>query len=229
MDIKTAITQIIRKEFKPCTHVIFPEIPLTTEPSILLAIPYIRGVQMRRKEHFQNYIDEIKYYGLTNDCRFETRDDKIRTRELKQLFLTREVDFDDEEWVIEMLKYFYILAVEEVKYLEAEEQLIAYREVHSDGKETAFDTLSANNAQPLRCIQIDGSERKELLVGRIKPTLTLEEYSERVLERMRQSMPKEYEKEVVSELEAYDKEIEELVKMDEFKDEMVQGNTYRRA
>ncbi|ELQ76407.1 hypothetical protein THOM_0594, partial [Trachipleistophora hominis] len=230
MDIKTAITQIIRKEFVPQAHVTFPEVPLSAEPSILLAIPFIKGVQTRKREYFQNYADEIKYYGLVDDYRFETRDDKIKIRELKQHFLRKEIQFEDEEWIVELLRYFYILAVEEMKYLEVEQRLNAYGAVHGSGRGIELEGGSGTSrVQPLRCIQIDGDERKELLVNRIKPTLTLEEYSERILKRMQENTTKEYEKEVMSELEAYDKEIEELVKMDEFKDEMVKGNTYRQA
>lgn len=230
MDLKTAISKILNKKFDTSTQVLFPEEPLGTTPSILLMIPYIRGLQTRKAEHFQNYIEEIKYYGLVEDFRFKSRDDKIKLKKFQQDFLATTIDYESEEWLLNMLRYFYILAVEEIKYINIEDEICRYRKDNSYIHNNRYNTANMlNDTEHLKCIQINDNGRKELLVRRIEPSLSLEEYSEKVMDRLQKDESKKYKEAVMTDLDAYDKEIEELIKMDEFKDNMTKGNTYRRA
>lgn len=228
MDIKTALKLIINKKFTKTTQINFPPSIQYNELSLSHATNFIKGIQTSKKEYFINFLEEMKMFEI--EIKNESRNEKINNKKFCMEFLKNEIDFDDLERIF---KFLCVLANEELNFILHEEEIVSHSKNNSNSDTNNF--LDTNNSTNnfVKAIQIDQKGRKDLLVQRIQPTLSLDEYAEMVLKNMKKREEKEkdaeYQEKVMSDLEMYDKEIEELKKMDEFKDEMVRGNTYRQS
>lgn len=223
--IKTALEQIIEQRFNEKSDVIFVDYIENEEISLEHASSFIKGRQTMKKEHFENFLDEMKYFGI--DVKMEGRNAKIEARVFKNDFLKLEIDLEDYTYIQELFKYLFILAVEDLQFIRTQEEIEIYK------KNKPLNEEEFPLKETFRCIQVDNTGRKELLVRRIKPTMSLDEYADMVMDNLRKreeyEKKQEFNKKTLTDLEIYEKELQEFREMDEFKDNLVPGNTYRRA
>lgn len=224
MNVKNALEQILDKKFDKKTKIIFKDIIDNDDLSLEHSAYFIKGYQSDQRHHYDNFLEEMEYFGISVDMK--GRAAKIETRRFKNEFLGLDKDFEESSYMRNLFKYFYILAKEESAFLQTQEEIEKYRK---------FNKI--NDQQPLestmKCIQIDDRGRKELFVRRVKPTLSLDDYADMVMNNLKKREETQRKAErnsiILSNMEKYEKEIEELREMDEFKDNMVPGNTYKHA
>lgn len=192
-------------------------------------VPYIRGAASDRPEsreksleYFSEYCDDCEYLGLVDkevvelcreNSRAYNREARIRLANRLGRFRFGHVDWDDREWVVGLVEHLYIRAMKNIEYLRKEMELSENR--GSEGHE---------RKDGVECIRIDTRGRRErMLVNRIEPTLTLEEFADKLLSNMRESSGPSLEEESSS--EKYSRE--ELMRRDEDGDtrSINRGNT----
>jgi Mg-chelatase subunit ChlI len=197
---------------------------------LCLTIPFIQGAVSGSLTFYEEYCSECEFFKLVPEkfiavrkrqemgTRGFEREDKISILKIKQRFLNSPWIWDNREWIIELLLYLYLLSVENVFYRRYEDELKAFRgqnEVEKEVKrEIQFFTIDEKR------------ERRELLVSRNNPTMSLEEFAEKET----QNMEKREEASETEEDESADEEsLETLRRKDEFRDSGMKGSGNTRG
>ncbi|KAF7684038.1 hypothetical protein TCON_0759 [Astathelohania contejeani] len=196
-------------------------------PSQLLymAVPYIQAYilkdEMKEKasEYYTQYCDECEIMGLVKDSLRKTglddRDTKLAILAYKRTFENSTHEWEDRGWVLGLLRYFYYIAIENIRFLKAE---IEFEKMERKYEEKIKEIV---------CIRVDErGERKKLLVDRNKPTMSLDEYADMVMKA--KGMMNTIEDDIPLE-EEIEPSREELIAMDELKEEKGKGNTIGRG
>ncbi|EOB11526.1 hypothetical protein NBO_1103g0001 [Nosema bombycis CQ1] len=147
-------------------------------------------------------------------CSSRAREDKIKIYNLKRSFTYHFIDWEDREWVIKLLEYFYILSSEEIYFLKEEKNLpkssdqkdIKHFEVIKIGNESEYksEMVDLNREglvtapHPITSLQSNffiehtllnkttvKFNRKDLLKRRINPKYTLEDFGDVIAERLK--------------------------------------------
>lgn len=237
--IKEAIIKIIKKEKFVQGDIIHENIysknecieEMSTETLLGFSINFIEAYILdqhsqspsRIKEYLLNYYEECEYYGIVSK-KYKDVGQRLMTgkhsREDKLFFLKEKLSFDHmylkwdcRKWVLQLLCYLYVLTVELYSFVDMEVQL----------KKNNTDCAGRHE---LKCMRIDEKGlRKNMLVCRNKPTMTLSEFADKLMTSNQIAMQK------ASEAEAGKKEEEEILedirKRDELQDDMhfMRGNT----
>lgn len=170
------------------------------------------------------YCEECEYYRIVSERFAEvrqrvtssgfSREDRVFMHRQKAAFDTTFQRWSCRQWVVDLLRYLYILSVELYNFQCIENML------RSSPKAEAASTPG------IRCVSIDTRGlRKNMLVSRNNPTMTLAEFSEKLMRNMKT--------ETQAATEANDRdgeddgELERLRKRDEFRDDAhcIRGNT----
>lgn len=227
MDIKDAIIQILQNNFQNNTQVLFPDISDDNELNLSMTVSFIKGLQTRKKEFFLEFIKEMKFLKINNQIYNNDRNAKIHTYQVKKTFKNMKIDFDDVDYIKKLLEYFLIISKEEIELIEMEENYQTYKK--TEKKNIYYQKLT----NTFQCTKIDGHETEKLFVRRIKPTLSLNDYAEMVMHNFKKKEEKEknmqYKDIHMTDIDEYEKEIKELQQMDELKDNIVPGKTYKQA
>lgn len=186
---------------------------------------YILDQQKERSEKatelLRKYCEECDYYRIVPRRYSEAgrratevgflREDKIFFLREKLLFDATHLQWDSREWVLELLRHLYILAVELQNFIRME-------------KEIAHCPRSAGEAPAITCVKVDArGMRESMLVNRNNPTMTLGEFAEKL---MAQQSKQAAQSATLPAMDSSDS-IEMLRKRDEFRDDLhfMKGNT----
>lgn len=205
------------------------EIPTTD--LLNYTIPYIKGVvsdrsdaKERALELFGEYCEDCEYLNLVDkdvvrickeSIRLFNRDSRIALAKRLNNLRFDYVDWEDREWIIGLVEHFYIKAMRSIEYLKKEMAL-------AQGKNR--DRAVESNG--IECIRIDTKGRREnILISRIEPTVTLEEFADKLMANMSETKINASSLEEESSSEKYSRE--ELMKKDEENDSknINRGNT----
>ncbi|KAH9412071.1 hypothetical protein HK407_02g02950 [Ordospora pajunii] len=150
-------------------------------------IPYLHGVasdRAGRKEDalrlFSEYCADCEYLKLVPEetmeiCRKREREGRIRMQSKIRGFRFEVIDWEDREWVMNLIEYFYVVGMKNIEHLNAEIGLAERRE-----------ECGASNRAGIECVRIDESGRAEnMLVRRNKPTMSLDEFADRLMASMK--------------------------------------------
>eukprot|EP00866_Antonospora_locustae_P000854 jgi/Antlo1/854/1965 len=174
------------------------------------------------------YCEECEYYGIVSEKFAEvrqrvmssgfSREDRVFFHGQKTTFDTAFHRWDCRKWVMGLLRHLYILSVELYNFLCVENML------RTPPKAEVASTPG------IKCMSIDTRGlRKSMLINRNKPTMTLAEFSEKLMRNMNT------EKQASSESDVHDgennNELERLRKRDEFRDDAhcIRGNTHGKG
>lgn len=200
---------------------------ISTADLLNYTIPYIKGVMSdgagikeKALEFFDEYCEDCEYLNIVNkevirlckDIYMLSRDAKIVLATKLSRFRFDYIDWDDREWIVDLLEYFYIKAAKNIEYLKREMVLV----------EGAGKDKEKNDG--IECIRIDeNGRRSSMLVNRIKPTMTLEEFADKLVSGIEEKKVSSFDEESSS--EKYSRE--ELLKKDEKNDSKSadRGNT----
>ncbi|KRH92984.1 hypothetical protein M153_1816000454 [Pseudoloma neurophilia] len=227
MDIRTALDLFLDKKLDKNADILYKDTIDMEDLSLDQSASFLRGFTTQKRYHFENFIEEMKYHKITFSM--TGRDGKIESRLFKQKFLALEREFDDYSYMKELFKYLYIIAVEEAKFLKTQEEIEEYHQRVGFKKDRENSPLN----DVIKCVKIDDKGCNDIFIRRVKPTLSLDDYADMVManlvkreEAQKRTINSQIE---LTDMEKYDKELEELKKLDEFKDNKVPGNTYRQA
>ncbi|RVD91626.1 hypothetical protein TUBRATIS_18970 [Tubulinosema ratisbonensis] len=158
-------------------------------------------------QHLKNFIKEVEDYKLIKKEFLQiksvyqtnfSRELKIYLFKLKKSFLEKNIDFKDRNYILNLINYFYLESLEFLRY-----ERIEFKE---------------EEKKPISVIQIDcKGKKKDLFFDRNKPTLSLDDYANKVMSAMKERENK-FEKEVRKEVS-----LEDLRKEDEFKDDLIKN------
>ncbi|KAM0671566.1 hypothetical protein CWI42_020530 [Ordospora colligata] len=150
-------------------------------------ISYIHGVssdRAGRKEDalrlFNEYCADCEYLKLVcketiEMCRKKEREGRIRIQNKMREFRFEVIDWEDREWVMKLIEYFYVMGMKNVEHLNAEIELLE-----------KSDECRASNQSGIECVRIDESGRAEnMLVRRNKPTMSLDEFADKLMASMK--------------------------------------------
>ncbi|EEQ82308.1 hypothetical protein NCER_101003 [Vairimorpha ceranae BRL01] len=135
-----------------------------------------------------------------------SRTDKIYMYNIKKSFKFHFIDWEDQEWLLSLLEYFYILSIENIYFLQLELSFQEIKKEHSP-------------------VQAKIVKRNDLLTNRIKPKYTLEEFGEKLSKKIEERM--KIKAPVANETKDEEVDISVLRKNDELKDQKhnTRGNT----
>lgn len=195
------------------------EIP--TGDLLLHAIPFIRGVRSDRAgdreealDLFREFCADCEYLGLVDRevvrvCGMHGRENRIWMAYRLGRFRFDCADWDSREWVLELLEHLYIRSMRGIEHLQREMELAGMSR-EDDGERKGIE-----------CVRIDeGGRRENMLVSRIVPTMSLEEFADKVMGEVQET-------EAAGEEESEDCSREELMRRDKRSDErsVQRGNT----
>lgn len=200
------------------------EVP--TAELLSYTVPYLKGTEDDRKghrdealAHLKEYCEDCEYLGLVGKetvelCRGKDRESKIgmwrKTKEFRHDF----IDWEDREWVLALLEYFYVMAVRSIEHLNKEVMLLQRK-----------DHECAAGREGIECVRVDSRGRiEDVLVRRNTPTMTLEEFADKLMLSMPESLASPEQQEESSSEKC---SREEALRRDEEKDErrISRGNT----
>lgn len=182
----------------------------------------------RIMELSSKYCEECEYYRIVPERFAEirqrvtssgfSREDRVFLHRQKAAFDTAFHRWNCRKWVVDLLRHLYILSVELYNFQCVENMLRSPPKAESAG------------TPGIRCVSIDTRGlRKSMLVSRNNPTMTLAEFSEKLMRNMKA------EGQSVPEADVRDGEdsgeLERLRKRDEFRDDAhcTRGNTHGKG
>ncbi|EPR78918.1 hypothetical protein SLOPH_1683 [Spraguea lophii 42_110] len=184
----------------------------------------IIGIKTNNIFYYKNFFEELEHLQIVDkkfiqiknnilEGKMYNRDDKIFVYEIKQNFKKSNIDWESRYWAIELLKYLYIKGIDIMDMMNKEKEIQKYKDIKIKPKEG------------MKVVQLtDKNIRTEIFRNRNNPTMTLEEFSDKIMKNI------EANKEVtIGPKEVKEESLEELRKWDEFKDNLQKGNTYRRG
>lgn len=242
---RTILLKDLDYDFGPLEEISTIDLPFLT-------IPYLNASLMDRgskKEEamalFTEYIQLVEKYFTP--IRINTREDKIRIYNLKQSFTFDYIDWEDREWLVRLLEYFYIKSLETLRFLKLEphsgssglsssglsssglsssgisSRKIEIRKINSINSTGIEDSTNTKDSKDLsRLVYGDVSfRRSDLLRRRINPKYSLEEFGDLLVERLKKQSVAAQEKVVEEE----EQTLKELRERDEERDDQEKGNT----
>ncbi|CAD25069.1 hypothetical protein [Encephalitozoon cuniculi GB-M1] len=203
------------------------EIP--TNDLLKYTAPYIKGTvsdkdgnRAEALDLFKEYCEDCEYLGLVGRetvelCKGNGRDNKMRLWRKAKEFKYDFIDWDDREWVMKLLEYFYVLSMRNIEHLSREIMLL---------RDT--DDRKPSGRDGIECIRVDSRGRIEnMLVKRNNPTMTLDEFADKIMSSMEKTGAPSAEEDESSSTSSDKHSRSELLKRDEERDEreINRGNT----
>ncbi|AFN82505.1 hypothetical protein EROM_020300 [Encephalitozoon romaleae SJ-2008] len=204
---------------------------LSTADILKYTFPYIKGVVNDKAGNkydglklFKEYCEDCEYLNLVGEetvalCRGGGRDNKIKLWRKTKEFRYDFIDWEDREWVMKLIEYFYIMSMKNIEHLNREIMLL----------QNKSDKNPRGN-EGMECIRVDSRGRVEnVLVGRNDPTMTLDEFAEKIMAEMDKDSSLPPQDETSSTSSDDDPSREKLLKRDDERDEreISRGNTTR--
>lgn len=182
----------------------------------------------RIMELASKYCEECEYYRIVPERFAEarlrvmgsgfSREDRVFLHRQKNVLDTEFNRWNCRKWVLDLLRHLYIMSVELYNFLYVESMLSPHPKAESP------------SIPDIKCMSIDTRGlRKSMLVSRNNPTMTLAEFSEKLMRNTKA------EKQEIPEADVYyssdDGELERLRKRDEFRDDAhcIRGNTHGKG
>ncbi|KAM0674736.1 hypothetical protein GVAV_001926 [Gurleya vavrai] len=140
-------------------------------------IPFFKNFGSHSKK-FLEFFETLEYYKIVNldlinikketlAVLYWTRENKLKTNILKKDFLGKKIDFEDRAWILDLLNYFYILAIEESS-------------LHENISKMRENT--PQKPKEMKIIRIEKKNDRKTFLQRInKPLMNLETYADMVM------------------------------------------------
>lgn len=238
MDIKELIVRVLENKdigvinWEPCIEGDRMDLhEISTTDMLNYTIPYIKGVVSDKTENksdalklFKEYCEDCEYLNLVGEetmalCRGGGRDNKIKLWRKTKEFRYDFIDWEDREWVMKLVEYFYIMSMKNIEHLNREIMLLQSK---SD--------KSPRRNEGMECIRVDSRGKIEnVLVGGNNPTMTLDEFAEKIMAGIDKDPPVPPQDETSSASSDDNPSREKLLKRDNERDEREtsRGNTTR--
>ncbi|KAG5859477.1 hypothetical protein KMI_06g09990 [Encephalitozoon hellem] len=202
---------------------------ISTADLLNYTFPYIKGVVNDRAgnrseglKFFKEYCEDCEYFGLVGKetmemCRESGRDSKIKLWRKSREFRHDFIDWEDREWVMKLLEYFYVMSMKNIEHLNREIILLQNK-----------GDRSPSRNEEMECIKVDPQGRIEnILIRRNNPTMTLDEFAEKIMAGMNQTSSTPLQEESSGTSDDGEMPREELLKRDRERDEreVSRGNT----
>ncbi|ADM11032.1 uncharacterized protein Eint_020310 [Encephalitozoon intestinalis ATCC 50506] len=204
---------------------------LSTSDLLNCTSPYIRGVvndkvgnKYEGLKLFKEYCEDCEYLKLVEEetielCRTSGRDNKIKLWRKIREFRYDFIDWEDREWIMRLLEYFYIMSMKNIEHLNREIMLLQEKKDKESYKKKGIE-----------CIKVDSQGRiSDFLARRNSPTMTLDEFAEKIMLGMEKGPSTSSREEEPEDSSSNNLSREELLKRDEERDEkeINRGNTTR--
>lgn len=145
----------------------------TTNNLLYLTAYFINGYK-KENDHLKQFINIVKHFNIVfteilkiheklNETNEYERNDKLFLYNYKKEFKNTRIDFEDREYVMKLINYFFILSFEELFMVNYEMEIKKY--VKKDIQKTA-------------------DVKRPLLVRRIKPTMSLDDYADMIMKHV---------------------------------------------
>ncbi|KCZ81787.1 hypothetical protein H312_00827 [Anncaliia algerae PRA339] len=206
------LSKIIKQEELPSSFeyereecILYEELDdFPTHKLICLSYNFIDFFKDNSLTNLQNFIKEIEFYKIAREEFIKikqkvlksgmNRETKIYLINIKREFRDMEENYKNREYMLQMLNYLYLEAIE---YLRLEG-------IENDDK---FEI------KPLTVTKIsERVKRGDLFVDRNQPTMSLKDYAEKIMKNLPQVEEKEVEKETVYDLRKRDDKKDDIIK-----------------
>lgn len=161
---------------------------INNQSLLSFTIPFVNGHLTLDISFYEEYMDLIDHYKIidkqiknmrqfTKENRTWKRNDKIGKDYFINNFTKLNRDFDDREWILDLLKYFYLISIDEVMFL------VNLKRIENPTGYKTSDVKKYDNI-----LRIDESGKREnLLVERNKPTMSLDDYAMKIMAEMKKN------------------------------------------
>ncbi|EOB15442.1 hypothetical protein NBO_4g0070 [Nosema bombycis CQ1] len=161
-------------DFGPLEEISTIDLPFLTIPFLNGRVYYNFNNKKESLDCFLEFKSLLEGLGLISPvlkaaCSSRAREDKIKIYNLKRSFTYHFIDWEDREWVIKLLEYFYILSSEEIYFLKEEKNLPK----SSDQKEIKhFEVIKIGNKSEYKSEMVDLNREGLITAPQPKPQST---------------------------------------------------------